>query len=579
VITLQRAPLALVILLRAIAQPTSRRAQQGLARAMAGMVARLVGEGHARPGGEAELPLDISHAGVTDWLAGRKLLPRDWNRRLQAAQARAAAAAAALPPGFFAAADGAAGADAVDYARAKAALERLAASAERGMLGSYKGAAGEWQKVVAAYESGLLHVAEAGQALARNVDYELPALKRAAARAQRAIADLERRRAEALRAAAAAAAEHRRACAALGLGAGAAGAGPAGLRAALDALAAEQLPGALAGAVDAVRAAPVREAAAQYAAFVRMLALGGGGDGSSAAALLPTLGEVHEGRVEAGAAAAVAAAAAAPAIEIDWGGGGAGAVDWGGGGGGEDAASAAPGASAGMSWDIEVEAGEEAEGGAEAAAAEPAAAAGGDDAGAWEIDVAGGEGAAGGGGAAAGAAAAALAAAPPEVARLGADADFRARLLDDLEELRAFAAQRAAELGARGAEALPAGAPEEVAALAAPRAGELAAAVAAAAAALTGERLTRLVGLAGGGAAAERTLAALARGCAQEARHAAAARDAEARRAEAQRGLVADAARRAALVDQTRAAKALVEAALGAKLKRPVNIQGVAAAL
>lgn len=50
--------------------------------------------------------------------------------------------------------------------------------------------------------------------------------------------------------------------------------------------------------------------------------------------------------------------------------------------------------------------------------------------------------------------------------------------------------------------------------------------------------------------------------------------EAEAKRAEVQRQLMADAARLAALVAQTRRAKVLAEAALGAKLGRRINIQG-----
>ena len=53
-----------------------------------------------------------------------------------------------------------------------------------------------------------------------------------------------------------------------------------------------------------------------------------------------------------------------------------------------------------------------------------------------------------------------------------------------------------------------------------------------------------------------------------------AAQEAEQRRTEVQRQLMADTARLAALLEQTRRAKQTAEAALGAKLGRRVNIMG-----
>lgn len=40
----------------------------------------------------------------------------------------------------------------LDYARCKEVLAKLSETAEKGFLGSYKGAAGEWDKIVRAYE-------------------------------------------------------------------------------------------------------------------------------------------------------------------------------------------------------------------------------------------------------------------------------------------------------------------------------------------------------------------------------------------------------------------------------------------
>ena len=58
----------------------------------------------------------------------------------------------------------------------------------------------------------VIYVAEAAQSLCRNADFEVPFLRKQAARYQQQLADLERRKAEALRSAAAAAADFQQAC-------------------------------------------------------------------------------------------------------------------------------------------------------------------------------------------------------------------------------------------------------------------------------------------------------------------------------------------------------------------------------
>lgn len=151
----------------------------------------------------------------------RKQVPADWNRKLQAIQAKAAAAVRELPPGFLGQFEGAGGPwplclqahswdsqhedssiysarkaaaaaaaslitsnrslpcppphllappehhlittlppcrpaggeDApLDYFQAQRVLAKLSETAEKSLLGSLKGAAGEWDKVVRAYE-------------------------------------------------------------------------------------------------------------------------------------------------------------------------------------------------------------------------------------------------------------------------------------------------------------------------------------------------------------------------------------------------------------------------------------------
>lgn len=58
----------------------------------------------------------------------------------------------------------------------------------------------------------MLHLGEAALALGRNTDYEIPFLKRQAAKYQQQLGDLERKQAEALRSAAAAAADFQQVC-------------------------------------------------------------------------------------------------------------------------------------------------------------------------------------------------------------------------------------------------------------------------------------------------------------------------------------------------------------------------------
>lgn len=57
-------------------------------------------------------------------------------------------------------------------------LSNLSETAEKGFLGSFKGAAGSWDKVIKAYEYNLIYLAEAAQTLSRNADYEIPFFKK-----------------------------------------------------------------------------------------------------------------------------------------------------------------------------------------------------------------------------------------------------------------------------------------------------------------------------------------------------------------------------------------------------------------
>ena len=258
------------------------------------------------------------------------------------------------------------------------------------------------------------------------------------------------------------------------------------IRAGLLGLTAE-LPALAGAAVEALQADGITRGIDYYAALVGSQQQGSeAGAAAAADAVLPTLREVREGRTAPPAAepsAAVieaaeagAAAGGSGALEVDWDLGAAleavgGGEEDGSGGGGAlaggiswdldatelAAAETGPGAAPGViSWDVEVEVAAEGEGeggsseaGASSAPVEIS----------WDIELSGvgedttaseqpGAGAASGSGtAAAGAAAAAEAVAaaeaeePAAVRRLVADAAYRAQLLDDLHELRAFLMQ------------------------------------------------------------------------------------------------------------------------------------------
>ncbi len=251
-----------------------------------------------------------------------------------------------------------------------------------------------------------------------------------------------------------------------------------------------ELPALAGAAVDALQADGITQGIAYYAALVGSQQQGGEAGAAAAAAadaVLPTLREVRDGRTvppaepaEPAVVDASAAASGSGALEVDWDLGAAleavgGGEDGGSGGGGGApaggiswdldasdlaAAEAAPGAAPGViSWDVDVEVsaeGAEGEGGSSEAGASSAPAGI-----SWDIELSGvgedttaseqpdsGAAAAGSGDTVAGpataaaeAAAAAEATEPAAVRRLVADAAYRAQLLDDLHELRAFLMQ------------------------------------------------------------------------------------------------------------------------------------------
>jgi hypothetical protein len=309
-------------------------------------------------------------------------------------------------------------------------------------------------------------------------------------------------------------------CAALGVE-------PSDIRGGLRRLTAE-LPPLVGAAIQALQAEGITQGMAYYAAAAAAGrrqreeeeeeeegGMPGQGGGPAAAAveeeLLPVLFELRQGRTapparqtappdqqQQGQRGEGGAGEGEAALEVDWDLGAAlEAVE------GSDSAAGDGGApAAGISWELdasELAAGEADEGGD--VGGEPAGAAAAPAEISWDIDISGAgadvetTGAAGAeGGAQPQAAAAEDRAAigkeePAAVARLVEDAAYRARLLDDLLELRAFLRQRQRELGGRGGELLLAGAAPTEALVGADAAGAMLAAVEAALTQLGGEAL------------------------------------------------------------------------------------------
>eukprot|EP00890_Picochlorum_soloecismus_P002176 jgi/Picsp_1/295/NSC_00294-R1_cdk5rap3-like protein len=170
------------------------------------MFAKLVGEGFEKPGGDQDLPIDINYGKVVEWVMDRKVVSGDWKKKLEAIQSKAAEEAKLLPHGFLTGMgsglmqndyeDGG-----MSYFQDVEILSKLKETAERNVIGGLKGSAGRWEKIVKAYESSMLHVAEGGLILSRNVDYEIPFLKKQVAKNQQLIEDLDRKSADLIKSA------------------------------------------------------------------------------------------------------------------------------------------------------------------------------------------------------------------------------------------------------------------------------------------------------------------------------------------------------------------------------------------
>ncbi|DBB02880.1 TPA: hypothetical protein ACH3X1_013485 [Trebouxia sp. C0004] len=199
----------------------------------------------------ANLTARMKHLSIFN-MGVRKHIPTDWRKRLQAIQAAASAEMKSLPADFDQTAS-------VSYFTASEIRDRLAGSAEKGMFGGLKGSAGTWDRIVKAYEKQNLHLAESGNTLIRNVDFEIPYFKKQAEKTQHQLSDQEHKHEEYLRNAEGSTKEFKLECAELGI---------KGSNIAMElAQLQQQLPGLFQVAVANLSSPVIAAAVDHYAAF------------------------------------------------------------------------------------------------------------------------------------------------------------------------------------------------------------------------------------------------------------------------------------------------------------------------
>ena len=509
------------------------------------------------------------HTSIHPIQVDRKQLPTDFTKRLSIVQSKASSLNSSLPTHLLNQLNpnhnNSNTTPVVDYLYCIKVLEKLTEDSDnnkRTLLGNLQGAAGEWERVITSYEHGLLHIAEASLALARNGEYEIPYLKKQATKYQQQMADLEKKRADCIKSAGSAAVAHQQLCESLG---GIVPGPMSKLPPQIEKIRVA-LPDEMMKALEKVDTQAVGVAANYYTSFT-----------SSSSPLLPILDEVRQKSTQAPQSFTLFniehTVLGTTTEEMD-----TNSLST------TTTVAPADGGGSSIAWDFDITSSS-----SSVQVSNHTDANDNDTTINWDIDVSGGGVQVGeeseerteftittiDGGTESSPNGGSSILKDARVARLIVDEAYRANVLDDLHELKAFLRQRHQELANNNIIGnFSSSSASYNNNMTAATVAELLNAVSASIDALTNESLQRLILLSTSERYTERLAGRIRQSAGQEAKFLRGAEEAEAKRAELQRTLMADSKRLNELVEKTRGLKELVQVGLGRKLGRKVNVQG-----